>query len=242
VSFVAATVSQRRESCQTRLFGTYRKGESSVRATVAPTDLTGVAVVGDTSALDLAKVAVQGVLPLAGVGLGYLFARSAEDRSWRRNQIVDASSAFLRAAAAVEQWGTSEQFAQRLAKGQYPTDYKEDLERLDAAVAVLAVGTPDALRSVAVNGAALLRNYVTASAAHQRSKPKQSMGMSFGTDDTAERARDLATWQAAGSSVAAVAAVAAALAGWRAAREAFVTSARAALKAHHSPRRAGRAR
>lgn len=179
---------------------------------------------GDTSFLDLAKVAFQGVLPLAGVGLGYLFARSAEDRSWRRNQIVDASSAFLRAAAAVEQWGTSEQFAQRLAKGQYPTDYKEDRERLDAAVAVLSVGTPDALSSIAVNAAALLRFYVSASAAYQERKPKPK-GMSFDQKgDEATRAEAVAAWQAARPPVDA------ALAGWHAARRSFVAAARAGLK------------
>lgn len=126
----------------------------------------------DAATLEIAKFTIPGLMALLGVGLGSRFIRGREDRGWRRDQLVRACSDFIKAASAVEQWAESDQFASRLGSGQYPTDYKQDLEKLAAAEAVLAVSTPESLSAMARDASVHLRGYVAAKAAHQARKPK----------------------------------------------------------------------
>ena len=125
-----------------------------------------------TSLLDILTPLTPALLALAGVWLGSRFARGREDRSWRRSQLVDACSDFIRATSAVEQWATSDQFAARLGAGQYPTDYKEDLEKLDAAVAVLSISTPEGVSRLATDASQHLRDFLLMNARHQGERPK----------------------------------------------------------------------
>jgi hypothetical protein len=179
--------------------------------------IVGVAV--GEALLDVATTLGPALLTLAGVWLGSRFARGREDRSWRRMQLVDGGRDFLRAAAAVEQWALSDQFAARLGTGQYPTDYKEDLEGLEAAVAVLSIATPPAVGARSSEAGEHLRDYVLASAKHQATKPKGD------PMDSAAYAEDLSRWRAGND------AVEAARTRWRVTRAAFIDAARAELHA-----------
>ena len=136
--------------------------------------VTADAATAGASLVQVASTLGAAMLALAGVWVGSRLARGREDRVWRRGQLVDASSGFIRATSAVEQWAMSEQFAARLGAGQYPTDYKEDLEELEAAVAVLSISTSETLSKLATEASAELRNYVLANAAHQAARPRGS--------------------------------------------------------------------
>lgn len=172
-----------------------------------------------TSLLDVVTTLGAALLALAGVWLGSRFARGREDRSWRRSQLVDACSDFIRATSAVEQWATSDQFAARLGAGQYPTDYKEDLEKLDAAVAVLSISTPKTVSKLSTEASQHLRHYVLASAEHQADRPKGD------AMQPASYQQAFSAWQAGDK------AVETAKVRWKEARAAFVDATRAELDA-----------
>lgn len=123
---------------------------------------------------DYVKLLVPALLALTGVWLGSMLTRGREDRAWRRAQLVAACSDFIKAASAVEQWAASDQFASMLGDGQYPPDYKKDLEGLATAEAVLSVSAADMLRAGAEEASSRLRTYVTANAVHQARRPKGS--------------------------------------------------------------------
>jgi hypothetical protein len=173
------------------------------------------------SLLDIVTILGPALLALAGVWLGSRFARGREDRSWRRSQLVDACSNFISATSAVEQWATSDQFAARLATGQYPTDYKEDLQKLDTAVAVLIISTSERLSGLASEGNRHLRAYVCAKADHQADRPQGS------AMQAARYKEALSAWNSGEKAVA----VAKAKATWEETRATFLDTTRAQLDA-----------
>lgn len=170
-----------------------------------------------TSLLDLATPLGPALLALAGVWLGSRFTRSREDRSWRRAQLIEACRGFIRVTSAVEQWATSEQFAARLGAGQYPTDYKKDREELDAAVAALAITSPEAVSVSAAKASEDLHAYVEASRRHQASKPKGDVG------HAADYQQALSTWNQRYQDVETLKDQ------WRQSRSVFISAARAEL-------------
>ncbi|MGH3671911.1 MAG: hypothetical protein ACRDSH_14970 [Pseudonocardiaceae bacterium] len=141
-----------------------------------------------TSVLDVVKTIGPALVALAGVWLGSGLTRGRERRAWRRSQLVGACSDFVKATSAVAQWATSDQFAARLGAGQYPTDYKEDLAGLEAAVAALSISTPSSISSASVQASAHVRAFVDANAKHQGDKPKGD------AMDAAGYQTDLAAW------------------------------------------------
>jgi hypothetical protein len=181
--------------------------------------VTAAAATAGTSLSEVATTLGAALLALAGVWVGSTLARGREDRAWRRGQLVDASSGFIRATSAVEQWAMSEQFAARLGAGQYPTDYKEDLEELEAAVAVLSISTSETLSKLAAEASGELRDYVLANAAHQAARPRGN------AMDPASYQRARSEWRVGDK------AVEIARDNWKELRAAFVKAARADLDA-----------
>lgn len=172
-----------------------------------------------TAALDVIQSVGPALLALGGVWLGSRFARGREDRSWRRTQIVEASRTYLAACAAVEQWGASAQFAERLGEGQYPTEYKRDLESLDSATGVLRISTGTRIVDASELATERLREYVAASARHEANRPRGS-GM-----QADRKQRDLEQWREA------AAVVENARTQWIDARRTFVSAVRSELDA-----------
>jgi len=104
--------------------------------------------------------AIGAVVALAAVFLTALFTRRHEERTWRRDQRIAAYVAFISATSAVEQWGTAPQWAARLKQGQHPTEYKQDLQSLDAAMARLNLVVPSAVYFDAVNAHDRLMEFI----------------------------------------------------------------------------------
>lgn len=170
------------------------------------------------SILDVVKTLGPALVALAGVWLGSGLARGRERRAWRRSQLVSACSDFVKATSSVEQWA-SDQFAARLGAGQYPTDYKEDLTRLEAAVAALSISTPRSISRLADGASEHLLAYVLANATHQGGKPKGS------AMDIAGHRATLAAWQEGAGPVETASRE------WKTARAAFIETARTELDA-----------
>jgi hypothetical protein len=175
---------------------------------------------GDSSStvLEVVRSVGPALLALGGVWLGSIFARGREDRSWRRSQTVGACGEFLKAAAAIEQWARSEQFAERLGKGQYPTDYKTDLESLESASALLSISVEGPVIEASERASDAVQEWVNASAKFQANRPvgrqrpaegiPQGEDASLGLREKADHARHE----------------------WLLAREAFISAARNALQ------------
>jgi hypothetical protein len=171
-----------------------------------------------TTSLDVIQSVGPALLALGGVWLGSRFARGREDRSWRRTQIVKASSSYLAASVAVEQWAASEQFAERLGANQYPTDYKRDLESLGSATEVLRISTADGIVVASERATAILSEYVEESARHQANKPRGS------ATEANRYQRDVEDWKSREELVEK------ARENWLAARHQFVIAVRAELE------------
>jgi hypothetical protein len=102
---------------------------------------------------------IGGAVALAAVALTAWLTRSHERRTWARNQTVEACTEFLTASSAVEQWGAPK-WAARLKSGQHPTDYKLDVQRLEAAMARLRLVAPSATSKVAYEAVDALTEFL----------------------------------------------------------------------------------
>lgn len=117
-----------------------------------------------TLVLEIVKAVVPAVSTLLGVGLGAWLTRGRERRSWRRDRLLNVCSSLIDAMSSVEQWAVSSQFADRLAMGQFPTEYKNDLSHMAAAVAALSISASPGLHDLGVKAETAVRYFVVASA------------------------------------------------------------------------------
>jgi hypothetical protein len=95
--------------------------------------------------------------------------------------------------------------------GQYPTDYKKEVESLEAAAAVLSISDDDGITRTSQEASQAVQEYVIASARHQANRPKGS-------------AIDDARWRELASEVES------ARQRWSKSRDTFTSATRSALK------------